>query len=762
MIEGKRGCADTEKQRRDKLVQEDGKSGEAGELARSCAEPAGDCAEPQTDGGAPAVQQLEMELAQAKRRLAMLAQHVEELETEVADLKLENDRLYSDIADILSSSTWRMLAPFRSAVGWLRKNITGRLHAYRQLKKKKNGPMTLEMAAGLVKLEADRYQSLSTDPNFIYPYKLKRGLYQINWEGDCVTPLMIRIYPDFGDGMSEENARDIGWLDGASHKRRVYFEKDVETLRIDVGSFPVSFSLPVFRLRPLKGFFLRRPSDMSRTGIHMDENTTDSLSIEDYAVWARRHEPDRQELRAQREAARAFAYRPLISIVVPTYNTDRMMLEEMIRSVYAQTYDNWELCIADGGSSVPYIEEVLKQYDRVVYRMLGENRGIAGNSNAALALAKGEYIALLDHDDLLPAYALFEVVKAINEQGRPDVLYSDEDKFESDLNQRFEPHFKPDWSPELLCSCNYICHLFVARHDLILKTGGFLSDYDGSQDYDLILRATEMADKIVHIPKVLYHWRCHAASVAQASNAKPYAYESGKRAIRAHLQRMGRKAEVEYGIGYGYYRSIFELEERPSVSVIVHDGGDTSRLETCMEALFRHTDYEKLEVLVACGRLIDQQTAAYYRTLEARGVRIVPLAEGKEGYAAVNNRAAEQALGELLVFLESEVAVAKSGWLEELLSFGLRRDIGAAGAKISYPDGSVGHCGLIMAIDKGPMRSFEFLPKEYIGYAARTHIVQDVSGVSKDCMMVRRELFLAAGGFDETYDVCFYDADFCL
>ncbi|MGI6168516.1 MAG: glycosyltransferase family 2 protein [Christensenellales bacterium] len=704
---------------------------------------------------------LKQQLDAMKARMAMVAQYVEELESELSDMQSENYNLYSDMSDIMSSSTWRILSPLRALVGWLRKNTVGRYYAYRQLQRKKKGPVALEMVAGLNKVGDSQYESVTRDPNFMHFWPLKKGWHRFSWSGDCVVPLMIRLYPDFGKGMGEGTARNLGWLDGEKHETLIYLEQDVKALRVDVGSIPTVFSLRCFKIRRISSMRLLFSKKLRREKLRFLNKDFQDLGMEDYDAWARRHEPGRDELREQRIASRKFAYRPLISILVPTYNTDRLMLEEMIQSVYAQTYDNWELCVADGGSSAPYLEETLRKYDRIVYRMLGENRGISGNSNAALALAKGEYVALLDHDDVLPSYALYELVKAINEHDRPDVLYSDEDKFEKDLKQRFEPHFKPDWSPDMLRSCNYICHLFVAKQELILKVGGFRPEYDGSQDYDLILRATEQANSVVHIPKVLYHWRCHPTSVAQASTAKPYAYENARKAIADHLHRMGRVAQVEHGVGYGFYRSIYQLESNPRVSVIVWDEGDLEKLERCLESL-AGTSYRNYEIIVATAGGQNAAEADFYGKLADRGVGVVRGQDGKAGYSPINNAAAQQAKGDYLLFLTANAMVQSSNWLEEMLAYSLRDDVGVTGGKLYYPDGLVGHCGLVVGMERGAERAFEFMQEDQIGYSARTHIVQNVSAVSKDCLMVRRSVFQAAGGFGEGYALAFQGADLCL
>ncbi len=300
----------------------------------------------------------------------------------------------------------------------------------------------------------------------------------------------------------------------------------------------------------------------------------------DYGEWYELTRPDEEELEAQRN--HRFEYMPKLSVVIPAYRTPEKYLKEMLDSLLAQTYRKWEVCVADGSPAGKDCERVLRRYaekdSRVKYVILGENKGISGNTNAAMDMATGDFIVLADHDDTLTPNALYEIAKAINQDPEHDVIYSDEDKLDMDGGALFEPHFKPDFNPDLLTSTNYICHLFAVNADLVREVGQFDHQYDGAQDYDFIFRCTEKARKIYHIPKVLYHWRCHQASTASNPESKLYAFEAGARAIQAHFDRLGIQTDsVEKGVDYGKYHVRFTIQGNPLVSVIIPNKDHTAR-----------------------------------------------------------------------------------------------------------------------------------------------------------------------------------------
>lgn len=470
-----------------------------------------------------------------------------------------------------------------------------------------------------------------------------------------------------------------------------------------------------------------------------------------YQRWIRLNEPSQEQLEEQKRFQ--FPISPKISIVTPVYNTDSKHLIEMIESVLAQTYSRWELCIVDGNSSKPEVKEILEQYKhkdkRIKIKYLSENKGIAENTNEAIKIATGDYIAFLDHDDVLSPFALFEVVKAINKEPQVDFIYSDEDKISSDSKLRYEPHFKPSWNPELLRSCNYITHLIVVKKELLDSVGWLRNGFEGSQDYDLILRCTERANKIVHIPKILYHWRAHVQSTAKTPNIKLYAFESGKKALREHLERKGfydSKVDILYPY-FGWYKINYKLKYMPKVSLIVSG----LRPQRCINSIFSKSTYKNFEIILITPELIN-----------ITGVRLIRWKNRAWWHwASANNYAVKFSSGEVLLFLHSDTEVITSDWIERMLEHIQKDEVGIVGVKLYYPDNTIQHAGVIMGIKGSFGYSHRNYPKEHPGYFGRLISVQNVSAVSGSCMMVKRKVFNELGGFDESYSLV-SDIDFCL
>ncbi len=487
-----------------------------------------------------------------------------------------------------------------------------------------------------------------------------------------------------------------------------------------------------------------------------------ALDLVQYARWIQKREPTAADLQKQR--ATNFARRPTISIVVPTYNTPAVYLEAMLQSVQAQTYPHWELCIADGHSPAAWVRPLLERYaaadGRIRVAFLPANRGIAGNTNAALELARGEFVALLDHDDTLAPFALFEVVKAINERPEADLIYSDEDKLD-EAGRRVDPCFKPDWSPDTLRSHNYVCHLLVLRRGLIEQIGGLRDGFDGAQDYDLVLRASEQARRIVHIPRVLYHWRMHPQSTAANTDSKRYLVEAGRRALAEHLERMRTPASVAEGPLPGTYRVIYHLPRQPLVSVLIPNRDSVHLLGRCLDSLAQ-TSYANYEVLILENHSTQAETFAYYRQLERRGnVRIVPWTR-PFNYAAVNNYGATQARGEVLLFLNNDVEAIHPDWLEGMVKHALRPEVGAVGAKLLYADDTIQHAGIVIGMGGVAGHVHIRFPRDADGYMQRLRLTHNCAAVTGACLMTRRAVFEQAGGFDESFVLAFNDVDLCL
>lgn len=484
---------------------------------------------------------------------------------------------------------------------------------------------------------------------------------------------------------------------------------------------------------------------------------------EGYQRWIRMNEPGPRELAEQRD--HIFTSRPRISIIVPTWNTPRAQFQAMIQSVLEQTYDNWELCIADGGSSDATFRKVLRrlaaQDARIRLTLLPGNRGISGNTNAALALATGEYVALLDHDDRLAPFALFEIVQALNNSPEADFLYSDEDVIDESGRRRSDPHFKPDWSPETLRSHNYICHLAVLKRDLVERVGRFRSEFDGSQDYDLFLRVSEQAKKIVHIPRVLYHWRRHDRSTVGDDTGKMYAYESARKALQDHLRRLNLPGQIKIGNVLGTYQATYRLNQKPLVSIIIPTRDQRTVLARCLESVAR-SSYDNYEILLVENHSEEPETFAYYREV-GRSPKVRLLTWDREfNYAAVNNYAVGEARGDVLLFLNNDTQVINNDWLERMLEHIQRPEVGAVGAKLYYPDNTVQHAGVVLGIGGIAGHVHRSFPRESPGYCHRMVVTQNVSVVTGACLMMRKRVFQDVGGFDDRFILAFNDVDLCI
>lgn len=483
----------------------------------------------------------------------------------------------------------------------------------------------------------------------------------------------------------------------------------------------------------------------------------------DYKEWLEKNMPTRQEL--DRQAKHKFRYAPKISILVPVYNTPETFLRQMIESVQKQTYGNWELCIANANPANEQVKAILKEYTendaRVKVTDVPENEGIAQNTNKALEIADGVFIGLLDHDDVLAENALYEVIKELNKVAGTDVIYTDEDKVSTAMDEYFSPNFKPDFNLDMLRSNNYFCHFFVAKKELIETVGGFRGEYNGAQDYDLFLRCIEKAERIAHIPKILYHWRVHQESTADNPLSKMYAYDAGQKAIEQHLKRCGVTAEVSKTENLGFYRVKYQQEGSPLVSILIPNKDQKDTLDQCLKSIEARTDYENYEIIIIENNSTEQETFEYYKQIKNPKIRVI---EWKDefNYSAINNFGVRHAKGEYLLFLNNDIEVINSDWLGEMLSNCQREEVGAVGAKLYYPDNTVQHAGVIVGIGGVAGSVFVGLKRGYTGYMHRASIQQNLSAVTAACMMVKKSVFEEVGGFEEELKVAFNDIDFCL
>ncbi len=514
------------------------------------------------------------------------------------------------------------------------------------------------------------------------------------------------------------------------------YDIDVETLRKE---------------QKPKGFFHRL--------FHKEPEKTD-----DYEQWILKHRPDKKTLRKQKKTV--FQKKPLISIVIPLYQTPEPYLRELIDSVKAQSYENWQLCLADGSPDdrlKGFLDRNYGKENRIVYRKLEQNGGISVNTNEAVMLATGEYLMLCDHDDTLEPDALYEITKAINEKDAPDVLYTDEDKVSMDGKHYFDPNFKPDYNLFRLRENNYICHIFVVKKALTDRVGLLRTEFDGAQDYDFIFRCCEEADKVVHIPKVLYHWRCHMDSTAADPESKAYAYQAGRRAIKEHYQRMGIDASVEMTERPGWYRSYVKIQDNPKISIIIPNKDHIEDLELCLFSLTKRSTYKNYEILIVENNSEKPETFEYYKKLPDRYPKVKVLTWEKEfNYSAINNFAAKQAEGVYLLFLNNVVEILTPQCIEEMLQICQQKDVAITGAKLYYPDDTIQHAGVVLGLGGIAGHIMCKASREDPGYFGRTVTVQEISAVTAACMMIRTEDFWNAGGFDETFQVAFNDIDLCM
>ena len=474
-----------------------------------------------------------------------------------------------------------------------------------------------------------------------------------------------------------------------------------------------------------------------------------------YELWLHRNQLHDERIGEMREEISGFAYKPKISVLVPTYNTDPVWLREAIDSVRAQVYGEWELCLADDGSTRRETKTMLRRYGRgdprIKVRFLPRNEGISGASNAALALATGEFVALLDHDDILQVDALYEVVKALNEHSDADFVYTDEDKLELD-GRRVEPFFKPDWSPDLMDSLNYVTHFSVFRKSLVDRLGGFRKGFEGSQDYDLILRATEAAEHIVHIPKPVYSWRKVPGSAAASSEAKPYAYEAAKRALQESLERRGYEGEVLDGPFTGHYRVKYALKDRPRVTIVIPTRDRVDLVKPAVDSITKLTTYDNYEIAIVDNGSRERETKEYLASFDGR---VIPY-PGEFNFARMMNHAIAQVDTPMVLMLNNDTEVIAEEWLEAMLEHAQRPEVAAVGARLLYPDGEPQHEGVLIGTGDG-LAANVVADRYAFGLATR-----DVSAVTAACMLMRTEVFRELGGFDEDLAVAYNDVDLCL
>ena len=544
------------------------------------------------------------------------------------------------------------------------------------------------------------------------------------------------------------------------------------------------------RLTRIKGSGLWKLSKPLRDAIHWLQRTRERLgyygsikgivsklqskSIERKARarYGKASFPDAEEARRQRETK--FDTDVTFSILVPLYNTPEKFLRQAIESVLAQTYEKWQLCLADGSDDAhEEVGRICREYanadtaGRISYEKLEKNEGISGNTNACLSMARGNYIALFDHDDVLHPSVLYEYMKAICGQNA-DYIYCDEATFHGNksIDDMITLHFKPDFAPDNLCANNYICHFSAFKRTLLDGTELFRSQFDGSQDHDMILRLTSRAEHVVHVPKLLYYWRSHAGSVASDINAKSYAIDAAKGAVADHLRRQGwENFEITSTKAFEtIFRIKYEILGNPKISIIIPNKDHLDDLKRCITSITEKSTYDNYEIIVVENNSVTDEIFAYYEELKKNPDIHIVTYEGDFNYSAINNLGERHATGEYVLLLNNDTQVITLDWMEELLMYAQRSDVGAVGAKLYYEDNTIQHAGVVLGLGahRTAGHSHYRVSSNNLGYMGRLCYAQDVMAVTGACLMMRRSLFAELGGLDESFAVSLNDVDLCI
>lgn len=650
--------------------------------------------------------------------------------------------------------------------------------------------------------QMDKWQFLSTgtDPQFKLVHPVAAGWYMLEVKLRLPTTLAeTKLYPDMGEGESEATSMSLRIRTERLTKRLVYLPK-AATLRFDPLATEGTFHVQHLRLAKVSTAFAmarigqklaaKHPMHARKAGhgkrassLHHSPKHTDmqlwadycklfesGSELVSYADWIEQVErPQLPERAAQVAEIAGWAWQPRFSIVMPTYNTDESMLRTCLDSVISQSYPHWELCIADDASTEPHVRATLAEYARryrsikVCYRP--SNGHIVAASNSALEMASGEFIVLLDHDDVLASHALYAVAKALQQRPTAQLLYSDEDKLDA-AGQRCSPYFKPDYSPDLLYSQNYFSHLGVYRRELVQAVGGFRPGFEGSQDYDLVLRCVDRVSDprdVLHITQVLYHWRMAEGSTASGHEQKSYASEAGRKALQEHFDQQDRQVRVSVSAP-GIYRHHWPLPEpAPMVSLIIPTRDGYEMLKTCIDSIVQHTSYGHYEIIVVDNQSTCQQTLAYMEQMAGTGKVRVLRYDQAFNYSAINNFAAQHAQGSILGLINNDVEVISPDWLTEMVSHAVRPDIGCVGAKLYYPNDTIQHGGVVCGLGGVANHAHRHFPKDSPGYFGRLWLIHNLSAVTAAVLVLRKTIFDEVGGLDPVgLPIAFNDVDLCL
>ena len=544
----------------------------------------------------------------------------------------------------------------------------------------------------------------------------------------------------------------------------------VKLLHVKVGGKPV-FVNKYTRKVPVVGGLIRHVDSWSISG------HTKKQKEKEYRKWFKKNFPSQEDIDKQKTAQKQFDKRPLISVLVPTYNTNIKHLKECIESVISQSYDNWQLCIADDNSADQKVRDTIKQYaakdKRIKYVFREKNGHICEASNSALKLAKGHYIALLDHDDILWPNALYENVALINKHPDAKFIYSDEDKLSETGKKHEDPFFKPDWSFDFLRSINYITHFAVLERSLVEQVGGFRTGYEGAQDWDLFLRASRELNHVYHVQTVLYSWRKSDTSTAKTPSAKDYAYVNQEKALKDDIKARGLTAKLSWEVPLLMWRVNYEVKKDPLVSIVIPTKDQYSFIKRCLDSIKTKSTYQNYEVVIVDTGSSDEKVWELYETHKnlGKGLRVVKWNKKPFNFASACDYGADKSKGEYLLFLNNDTEVITKSWINDMLGYAQQKDIGAVGCKLYYPNKKIQHAGIILGvggqngtpgiaghyfpafIDKPPQDPAQPL---YIGGA------RDFTAVTAACVMVSKSKFDAVKGFDPIFRIAFNDVDMCL
>ncbi|MFO0936627.1 MAG: glycosyltransferase [Gemmataceae bacterium] len=742
----------------------------------------------------------------------------EETEAVRRELHAWNQRSYillNDIRLLTGTLSWRLSYPLRYLTRCLSpQSFTDfDLKPWFELKPTNPGEWKGTGTAPLPR----EWESLGFDPQFVLPVVLPKGYCRIEMKISGQPRGMTELYADEGEGFTASSCIDsFEWEESLTVDIVVNFETPVLGLRLDPLCTSGAFQLHYFRVTPLAGprilahalakkiELLKMYRLTGRTlgnGLKMlftgqffkafgkltqtfaDDRRLGSSSMASrtsYDVWRRRREITEEERNRQRTVSKALANPTTFSIVMPVYNPPPDCLEKAIQSVRKQTYPHWQLCIVDDKSTDSKIASILRKHanadSRIHVTFAEKNSGIAAASNRALTAANGDFMVLFDHDDELAEHALYKMDDAIRANPKADFVYSDEDKITPE-GTHIDPFFKPDWSPDFFLTCMYTCHLGAYRRSVVERVGGFRSEFDTAQDYDLALRIVAdiqldaarggpaETEKIVHIPDILYHWRMLPQSTASSARAKPKAEETARKALAAYLDRVGKPGTVERGSAVGLHRVRYEIKGRPKVSIVIPTAGRRSMIrgkETwyalhCVRSIRESTTYDNYDILVVDNNDLHPQLA---RELQSLGVIRVPFTEPFNLSAKIN-LGAERATGEYLILLNDDTEVMAPDWIESMLEVGQWPEVGAVGAKLLFEDGRLQHAGVTF-VGGIPCHHFYAAPGDYPGYWHGNLLVRNYSAVTGACVLVRKTDYQKVGGFDPSFPLNYNDIDMCL